>query len=209
MDGFLQHLAPFLAILNPFALCLYTSSVMEDLDFRSVLKVVVGACVISTAVFWLFALTGEALLSGVFLVEPAALRAFGGLIFLIVGYNYVTKGYRGAEILRGSLEELPSAIALPFMVGAGTITQAIIIGQQVDKWYASMLVILLGVVVALVVLMLYKVLHDHLAGARERLFIRYVNILARLNGLLIGAISVSMIVEGIKELWVALPAQTT
>ncbi|MFP3938228.1 MAG: MarC family protein [Phycisphaerae bacterium] len=206
MSEILEDLIPFLAILNPFALCLYTSSVMEDLDFRSVLRVVLGACVISTAVFWVFALTGEALLEGVFRVEPTALRIFGGLIFLIVGYNYVIKGYRGAEVLRGSLEELPSAIALPFMIGAGTITQAIIVGKNHD-WHISMVILLLGVTAALGTLVVFKLIRDHMAGARERLFIRYVNILARLNGLLIGAISVKMIVQGLKGLWAVVPAQ--
>lgn len=206
MSEILEDLVPFLAILNPFALCLYTSSIMEDLDFRSVLRVVIGACVISTAAFWLFALTGDKLLTNVFRVEPAALRAFGGLIFLIVGYNYVTKGYRGAEILRGSLEELPSAIALPFMIGAGTITQAIIVGQA-NPPVTSMIILLLGVLAALVTLIIFKIIRDRMAGARERLFIRYVNILARLNGLLIGAISVKMIVEGLKALWAATPTK--
>jgi small neutral amino acid transporter SnatA (MarC family) len=200
MDGIVEDLVPFLAILNPFALCLYTSSVMEDLDFLSVLRVAVGACTISVAVFWLFALTGQALLEDIFRVEPEALRIFGGLIFLIVGYNYVTKGYRGAEVLRGSLEELPSAIALPFMIGAGTITQAIIIGKN-HTWYASMIIVFLGVLVALVTLVVFKIIRDRMAGARERLFVRYVNIVARLNGLLIGAISVKMIVEGLRGLW--------
>ncbi|MGC9455579.1 MAG: MarC family protein [Phycisphaerae bacterium] len=206
MSEVLEDLVPFLAILNPFALCLYTSSIMEDLDLRSVLRVVIGACVISTAVFWVFALTGEKLLEGVFRVEPTALRIFGGLIFLIVGYNYVTKGYRGAEVLRGSLEELPSAIALPFMIGAGTITQAIIVGKN-HNWYMSMVILLMGVLVALVTLIVFKLLRDHMTGGRERLFIRYVNILARLNGLLIGAISVKMIVEGLKGLWAVVPTQ--
>jgi len=46
-----------------------------------------------------------------------------------------------------------------------------------------------------------KWLRDHMRGTREQVFDRYVNIFARLNGLVIGAVSTDMIVTGLRELW--------
>lgn len=200
IEAIQQSVVPFLAILNPFALCLYLSGVMEDLKLGEFLRVLLGACLLSLAVFSVFALSGDYLLSEVLGVEPEAMRTFGGLIFLIVGYEYVTKGYRAAVALRGSLDELPSAIALPFMIGAGTITQSILVGKQ-HSATGAVAVLIAGIGVALLIVTGFKMLRDHMTGGRERLFLRYVNIMARINGLLIGAISIDMIISGIHGLW--------
>ena len=190
----------FLAILNPFALCLYLAGVMEDLDRRAFNAVLARATLISLAAFCLFTLAGEPLLTTVLGVDPNAMRIFGGVIFFVVAYNYVTKGYRATEILRGQLDDLPSAIALPFMIGAGTLTESILIGKRHSAGIAVTL-ILLDMLLCFLIVAGFKVLKDHLSKVRERVFDRYVNILARVNGLLIGAISTDMIIEGARSLW--------
>lgn len=195
-----SSLLPFLAILNPFALCLYLAGVMEDLESRIFVKVLFWASLISLVVFWVSAIMGEPLLVEFVGVRPEALRIFGGIIFFIIAYNYVTRGYRATEVLRGSLEELPSAIALPFMIGAGTITEAILLGKRHGP-YLSMLLIFLGLCVCFIVVVGFKLVKDCLKGEREKVFQRYVNILSRINGLLIGAISADMVVSGIRKLW--------
>ncbi len=195
-----SSLLSFLAILNPFALCLYLADVMDDLESRIFGKVLFWASLISLVVFWIFALVGEQLLVDFLRIRPEALRIFGGIIFFVVAYNYVTKGYRAAEILRGSLEELPSAIALPFMIGAGTITQAILLGERHGP-YLSVFLLFLGLCLCFLVVIAFKLVRDHLKQAKEKVFERYVNILSRINGLLIGAISTEMVVSGIRELW--------
>jgi len=204
MDGTWRPLISFLAILNPFALSLYLVSVMEDLDRKRFLRVMLGACLISLVVFCLFALAGEPLLLDVLNVRPAALRAFGGVIFFVVAYQYVVRGYRATEMLRGSAESLPSAVAMPFMIGAGTITQSILIGKAHTPMI-SIAIIAAGVLVSLLVVMLFKLFRDHLHERREAVFDRYVNLIARANGLLIGAISTDMIVSGLRGLWQGAP----
>lgn len=201
MDSFAHSLTAFLAILNPFALCLYLAGVMQDLSSRDFYRVLLRAAGLSLVVFWVFSLSGEELLTAVLGVRTAAMRAFGGVVFFMVGYNYVARGYRTTEMLRGSLDELPSAIALPFMIGAGTITQAILIGRLHGK-LAGAGVLLAGMVVAVAIIVAFKKIRDHMHGVRERVFDRYVNTLARANGLLIGAISTEMVVSGVHHLWV-------
>jgi len=173
---------------------------MEELPHRTFVYVLLRACAVSLAVFILFALTGEPLLSEYLGVRPAAMRIFGGAIFLIVAYNYVTKGYKGAEVLRGTVEELPSAIALPFMIGAGTLTQSILIGKQLAA-PAAVLVLTVGIGLTFLTVLIFKPIRDRVQGTRERVFERYVNILARVNGLIIGAIFTEMVVGGIHDMW--------
>ena len=200
MQEIWSSLVPFIAILNPFALCLYLVGVMDDLERPDFTRVLIWACAISLATFLPFALAGERLLADVLGVQAGALRAFGGIIFLIVGCNYVVKGYRTTEALRGSLRELPSAIALPFMIGGGTITQAILVGKRHSP-LVSAAVLFVGVAVCFVVVITFKAIRDHMHGDKERIFDRYVNIMVRINGLMIGAISVDMVISGVRSLW--------
>lgn len=200
MPNIWPSLIPFIAILNPLALCLYLVGVMEDLEQKDFARVLLWACTISFAVFWAFSFTGERLLVDLLGIQPGALRAFGGFIFFVVGYNYIVKGYKTTEALRGSLDELPSAIALPFMIGGGTITQSILVGKQHGP-LLSALVLFIGVAVCFIVVMAFKTIRDHMQGNRERIFERYVNIMVRINGLLIGAISVDMVTSGLRQLW--------
>ncbi|MBN1589342.1 MAG: MarC family protein [Pirellulales bacterium] len=204
MDPCLLKLArstvAFIAILNPFALSLYLASLMDDLERRQFFSVLFQASLISLVVFVLFAWCGEPLLVDFLAVQPAALRVFGGLIFVVVAYNYVTQGYKATVFLRGDLDGLPSSIALPFMIGAGTITQAILTGKR-HELLPAVLIITCTLVVCFVIVAAFKIVRDHMSGPRERVFLRYVNILARLNGLIIGAISIDMIAEGLKLLW--------
>lgn len=196
----IQSVITFLLILNPFALCLYLRGVVEDLDRAHFAAVLGRASLISFLVFTLFVWTGEPFLVGTLGVRPEAMRVFGGIIFFNVAYIYVTKGYKALDLLRGNIDELPSEIAMPFMIGGGTITQAIILGKQHDNWIGTALLAGSMVICALFVF-LFKLLHDHLKGADERLLRRYMNLLSRANGLLIGALSIDMIVQGVHELW--------
>lgn len=200
MDALIQSTVSFLAILNPFALCLYLVGLMEDLEAREFLRVLASACLIAFGAFYLTALGGEQVLGKWMQVEPEAMRVFGGVIFFVVGYNYVVKGYRATEILRGSMQNLPSAIALPFMIGAGTITQSILVGKR-HTWLGSLGVLVVGLVVTFAVVTVFHFARLNMRGSREAVFDRWVNIIARLNGLIIGAISTEMVITGVHALW--------
>lgn len=196
----LSELLPFLVILNPFALCLYLEDAVHELDQRSFMRTVGAASAISVVTFWTFALGGRPLLVRTLGVQPEALRLFGGLIFLVIAYDYVRKGHLATAELRGSLRHFPSAIAFPYMIGAGTITQSILVGEHVST-LPTILILLIGVAIAFIVLVVFKVATDHLKKRRENLFYHYMDIMARLNGLIIGAVSTQMIVFGARALW--------
>lgn len=194
-----QIVLPFLAILNPFALSLYLVTVVEDLEWDAFFRVILSATLISMVAFSIFVLTGDRLLD--FLgVRAEAARVFGGTIFFVVGYKYATSGFKTTEFLRGSIDELPGAIAMPFMIGAGTITQSILISRRHGD-LTALLAIAVALAITLAMVCVFKLLRDHLRRRRERLFERYVNILARANGLIIGAISAEMIIAGIHDIW--------
>ena len=202
MSDMVRELMPFLAILNPFALCLYLEEAMHKLRMRAFAGVLARASVISLLAFWFFALAGRPFLNSTLQVRPEALRIFGGIIFLVIAYHYTMRGHQGTEVVRGDITQLPAAIALPFMIGAGTITQSMLMRQHLPP-VSCMFTLFLGVAISFGIVLAFKALSDHLKRRSEATFYRYADIVARLNGLLIGAISVEMIVEGVHQLWAA------
>lgn len=198
LSGTIGSIAAFLVILNPFALCLYLSGVIEDLGRGAFFRVVIQASLISAAAFTVFAIFGEQVLWALG-IQAGALRLFGGLIFLIIAYKYVSQGHKAAEMLRGSLDELPSAIAVPFMIGAGTITQAILIGKQFEPIMAAG-ILFSATGVSLCIIGAYYLARLRIRHRYERLFDRYIDLMARLNGLVIGAFSVDMVFGGARTL---------
>ena len=194
-----RSLISFLAILNPFALCLYLQAVMDDLERKEFVKVLLIASLTSLGVFYLFALAGERAVECMG-VHTESLRIFGGVIFFVVGYNYATRGYRAAEMLRGDISELPSAIALPFMIGAGTLTQAVLLGKRHSSGM-SFSILVAALTLSFVTVVLFHWLRQGMRRRKTLVFDRYVNILSRVNGLIIGAISTELVVLGTKELW--------
>ncbi len=87
---------------------------------------------------------------------------------------------------------------VPFL--AGTITQSILLGKNHSP-VGSTLVLALSMVITVAVVLLFKLVRDHLKARQEKVLDRYVNILARVNGLLIGAISTEMVVSETRQVW--------
>jgi multiple antibiotic resistance protein len=111
------------------------------------------------------------------------------------------KGQKALIQMKGSLDELASDIALPFMVGAGTIPLIILMGHELSTIQAiSALILVLILNFGIITLM--KMGRDSLK--KPELIIAYdknMEILLRLNGFFLGAIGIDMIITGINHLY--------
>ena len=199
---FLDEALSFIVILNPFALCLYLTGLMDELEDHEFIRVIAWASMLSLSVFVLFAFMGHLIVTRIFGVDAEALRIFGGIVIGIIAYGYVTRGFKAVEQLRGNLEELPSAIAVPFMVGAGSLTKAILMGERQSSLF-SVAVITSSVIAGFVLIMVFWGIRHRLRRVQEKVFDRYINLLSRINGLLLGAVAMDMIVTGIRDVWEA------
>ena len=107
--------------------------------------------------------------------------------------------FQGADTIgemRGAPEHLAGTIAMPFMIGPGTISAAVVTGISLPIGGAAMIIFLtLTLTCALMILM--KFAHDHLRYKHAKYIDRYVDIVGRLSALLIGTIAVDMIINGI------------
>jgi multiple antibiotic resistance protein len=200
MTDFMRSSALLLGLLNPFLVVVYLIDVIQKLDKIQFSHVLIRASLIASVVFCSFALIGDAVFSNIVQVEFASFQIFGGVIFLLIGLQFVFHGPSAIEILRGESEHLAGAIAMPILIGPGTISASVVIGKRHDPFIAC-IAVLLAVISSVAIMLLLKSTHDFVRPRRERLVQRYIEIAGRITALYIGTVAVNMIMQGIAT-WV-------
>ncbi|MHA6248458.1 MarC family protein [Pontibacter sp. CAU 1760] len=190
----------FLVMLNPFALFLYLKPVMQDLsdaDFRSVF---LKASIISFFIFMVFLLFGDVVFQKVFRINFESFRIFGGIVLFSLAYIFIVQGKKAFIQIKGDLHDLASEIALPFMVGAGTISLTILMADELVLWQ-SVLSLVLIMFFNFAIIMGLKMIRGGMRSKRvQTAFDKNMELLLRINGFFVGAIGVDMVVTGISNL---------
>ena len=193
------HVSSFLllfALLNPFLMSVYLMDLITDLPRTMFVRVLARGALISAVVFALFAWSGDALFSDVLHVRFASFQVFGGLIFLLIGARFVFTGADAMRAMRGQPEHLAGSIAMPFMIGPGTVSASVVVGARLPVPDAIGIIVL-TLTATVVLVSAIKLAHDFLKERNARLIDRYVEIVGRISALLIGTFAVEMIFEGL------------
>lgn len=197
MTELLRSIALLLVLLNPFLVIIYLIDIVQKLDRKQFARVLIRAGLIATAAFWCFAVLGDTVFSSVMNVNFASFQIFGGVVFLLIGLQFVFRGPSGIEMLRGESMHLAGAIAMPILIGPGTISASVIIGQR-HEMIPACGVVFAAVLVSVLIMIGLKLLHDLVRPKRERLIQRYIEIAGRITALFVGTVSVEMIMQGIR-----------
>lgn len=197
MTDFLRSAGLLLVLLNPFLVIVYLLDALEKLDKMQFTKVLIRAVLIAVAVFCCFAVLGDAIFASLVQAEFASFQIFGGLILILIGVQFVFRGPKAIEILRGESEHLSGAIAMPVLIGPGTISASVIIGEQHRPLMACAAVAFALIVSALIMIIL-KSVHDYVRPRREPLVQRYIEIAGRITALYSGTVAIEMIMSGIR-----------
>ncbi|MGA6878406.1 MarC family protein [Acinetobacter sp. AND/436] len=196
MSESLHAFTLFFSLLNPFLMSIYMLGIIRNSEARVFNRALIQGSLISFVVFIIFAKTGEAFFHDVLHVRFESFQIFGGIIFLVIGYRYVFEGADTIGVMRGAPHHLAGTIAMPFMIGPGTISAAVITGIQLSLWQL-VLVIFVTLFLTCSLLILMKYAHDHLQHKHSNYIDLYVDIVGRLAALLIGTIAIDMIVTGV------------
>ena len=104
-------------------------------------------------------------------------------------------------MIKENLDDLASEIALPFMVGAGTISLSILTSYRHTQ-LTGLLILLAAFLINFLSIFLLKKVRDSLEGKRlKTAYDKNMEVLLRLNGFFIGAIGINMILTGIKTMF--------
>jgi multiple antibiotic resistance protein len=101
----------------------------------------------------------------------------------------------------GDPSRVVGTIALPFMIGPGTISASVIIGKRLQNPTSTFLAIIVAVIAASASLVALKALHDFVQTKKEELLERYLDITGRVIAMFTGTYAVEMIVNG-AEIWI-------
>jgi multiple antibiotic resistance protein len=183
-------------LLNPFLLSIYLSNLIQDLDARTFRRVLTRASLISSSVFVATAWAGDAIFVDVLQARYAAFQIFGGLIFLGVGYKFAMEGAGSITLLRGDASHLSGAIAMPFMIGPGTVSASIYMGSRLPP-LAFVPAIFGALALTTASLIVIKKVHDQVRHDYSGLVGRYWEVTGRVMAIVIGTLAIEMILQGI------------
>ncbi len=197
MSEFIQSSALLFILLNPFLLVVYMIDVFEKLPPEIFRGVVLRAGLISSFVFAVAALLGDMLFRDILQAQFASFQMFGGIVFLLIALRFLFEGNSAIAALRGDSQHLAGAIAMPVMIGPGTIGASILIGKRLTQVNAVMAVIA-AVLTSVVVIILLKYLYDYVRERNEQLVSRYIEVAGRVTALIIGTFAIEMLMRGIE-----------
>jgi len=197
----LSTIIAFLVVLNPFALFIYLAPLMKKLKHKEFVYVLFKASVISFFVFLVFALAGSFLLEKVFQINFEAFRIFGGIIVFSFAYVFILKGKKALIMMKVNLDDLAEEIALPFMVGAATLSLSIIMGNHYN-WFFVLFALWFILAVNFFVILGMKFIRDDIKSKKYKIaFDKQMALVLKVNAFIIGAIGVNMVIQGINNLY--------
>jgi len=200
MIGFIKSSALLLVLLNPFLVIVYLVDVVEKRKRGEFASVLTRGAAIAVGVFASFAILGDAIFSSLVKAEFASFQIFGGVVFLLIGLQFVFQGPKAITMLRGESEFLAGAIAMPVLIGPGTLSASVVIGKRHDPVTAC-IIVLVAVVTSVLVMIVLKELHDYVRPRNGPLVQRYIEIAGRIVALFVGTVAVDMIMQGLR-MWV-------
>jgi multiple antibiotic resistance protein len=196
MDPFLKSFLLLIMLLNPFLLIVYLVDLVQELDSGTFTRILIRAAAISSGIFITFALLGEVIFETLLQAQFASFQIFGGIIFLMIGVQFVFKGPDALKNMRGKPQHIAGAIAMPIMIGPGTVSASILAGQQLSSLWA-IVAILSAVGLTVLIMVGLKTVHDLVRTRNEQLIERYVEVAGRVISLVVGTYSIEMIMQGV------------
>ncbi len=197
-----------LAIVNPLgALPVFLSMSDQEnpeADMRTINRATTAVACILLAAAW----TGEWLLN-FFGITIDAFRAGGGLLIILMGISMLHGRQSHVQHGSGEAKEIEEKedisvvpLAMPLMAGPGSISLVILDANKIHSWTGELMLACAIIAVAAVVwlvLVIAEKMHDKLGTIG-------LNIATRIMGLILTAIGVQFMSDGIKGLFPGLAA---
>lgn len=183
-------------LLNPFLLVVYLIDVFDKLPAKTFRRVIIRAGMISIGVFSVSAVLGDVLFRDLLQAEFASFQVFGGVVFLLIALRFVFDGNSAIQGLRGESKHIAGSIAMPLMIGPGTIGASIVVGKRLSHVNA-VLCIVFAVLSSVILMILLKYIHDYVRVRNEELVQRYIDIAGRVTALVVGTFAIEMIMRGL------------
>ncbi|MGB7479742.1 MAG: MarC family protein [Burkholderiaceae bacterium] len=207
MDSFKLFVA-LLALVNPLGAVPIFISLTEQHTRAERKKTIVTAAISVGVVIVVSGILGEQIID-FFGISIGSLQVGGGLIILLTALNMLNAkagGARSTPEEESEAETKPNIgvvpLAIPFMTGPGAISTVIVYAHNMNGWLQYLGLLLAAVAMAALVMMALS-----MAGRIARLLGQTgINVATRLMGLILSALAVEIIANGLIRLLPALAA---
>ena len=196
MNEYLKSAILLFTLLNPFLVSVYLVKMVKELRINQFARILAYAGLVAIIVYVSFAVVGDVIFGEIVQAEFASFQIFGGVILLIIGLQFVFRGPMGMTLLKSKSGYSVGAVAMPVLIGPGTISASLLIGKRHDTLEA-VTVITVAVVTAIIVVIALKLLHDFVLPRSEPLVNKYIEITGRISALYVGTVAVEMIMKGL------------
>ncbi len=186
-------------VMDPIGLVPLFLALTQGMSAKARLAIGLRACIIAAAMLLVFGVAGEAILSAIGISMPAFRIAGGILLFLTALDMLFERRTERRENKKTEPEHDPSVfpLATPLIAGPGTIASMILLtGEMGGDWSAT------GVVIGLMlVLIVITYLFFMAATPLEKVLGRTGTlVVTRLLGMLLAALSVQFVIDGIRQI---------
>jgi len=145
-------------LLNPFLILVYLLGMVKELAIKQFAQKIIYAGLIAIVVYSFFAILGDAIFGDIVQAEFASFQIFGGVILLLIGLQFVFRGPMSMTMLKSESGYSAGAVAMPVLIGPGTISASLVIGKRHDQLEAFV-VIFGATALAITVVIVLKALY--------------------------------------------------
>jgi multiple antibiotic resistance protein len=184
-------------IIDPIGLAPLFVALTHGMDARTRRGIAIRACVIAAMLLVLFAALGEAVLGFVGISMPA-FRIAGGILLFLTALDMLFE--RRSKRREDQADERPDPsvfpLAIPLIAGPGAIASVILLTGEMGGLQGFATTVLVMAAVLGIVFALFMV-----AGLLERALGRTgINVVTRLLGMLLAALAVQFVLDGLRAL---------
>ena len=195
-DIFLHALTSYFVVIDPIGCALVFHGLTADCDRAYVRSMALRSVTISIGIVLAFAFFGEALLVKLG-ISIEALRVAGGMLLFITAFNMVTKGETGKKWESGPEVDISVfPMSIPLLAGPGCLTVTVLLFSQTSG-FGGVFTLVTAVIVmymcALIALTTANRIKDVIGRTGD-------NILRRLFGVILAALSVQFVADGIRQI---------
>lgn len=188
-------------VVDPIGLAPMFVALTQGMDGRARAGAALRACLTGVGVLAAFAVVGETLL-GFVGISMAAFRISGGFLLFITALDMLferrTKRREGQASEDDHTDPSIFPLGIPLIAGPGAIASIILLSGHQDSWAGTGIVIGCMVGVIALVYVLFR-----LAGVLETLLGRTgILVVTRILGLLLAALSVQFVLDGLRDVGV-------
>lgn len=194
---FITAFVTLFVIIDPIGLTPLFVALTQGMTSRARRAIALRACIIGALILCLFAVFGEAVLGFVGISMPA-FRIAGGILLFLTALDMLFE--RRTKRREGQADEDegpdPSVfpLAIPLIAGPGAIASVILLAGQNPgiEGLAATLGVMLAVLAIVMVLFLAAGLLERALGKTG------INVVTRLLGMLLAALSVQFVLDGLR-----------